>query len=85
MEHIRYRTGLLLERRPNVFGFAHLTFQEYLAALGIYGGNGLHIHPNQLVEEHDDSRWKKVIPLYCGLATTSTIRNLIERMRGPHP
>ena len=31
LEHIRYRTGLLLERRPGVYAFAHLTFQEYLA------------------------------------------------------
>lgn len=26
LEHIRYRSGLLLERRPNTFAFAHLTF-----------------------------------------------------------
>ena len=32
LTHIRYRTGLLLERRPEVFAFAHLTFQEYLTA-----------------------------------------------------
>ncbi len=25
-EHIRYRTGILLERRPGIFAFAHLTF-----------------------------------------------------------
>ncbi len=25
LEHIRYRTGLLLERRPGIFAFAHLT------------------------------------------------------------
>jgi hypothetical protein len=30
LENIRYRTGLLIERRPKVFAFAHLTFQEYL-------------------------------------------------------
>lgn len=26
LQHVRYRTGLLLERRPGVFAFAHLTF-----------------------------------------------------------
>ncbi|NER38116.1 MAG: NACHT domain-containing protein [Oscillatoria sp. SIO1A7] len=78
LEHIRYRTGLLLERRPNVFGFAHLTFQEYLAARAIHEGNGLGINASQLAPEHDDGRWKEVIALYCGLATTPTVRDLIE-------
>jgi NACHT domain len=80
LEHIRYRTGLLLERRPNVFGFAHLTFQEYLAARGIHEGNRLGIDANQLVGEHDDGRWKEVIALYCGQATTPAVRNLIEQL-----
>ena len=31
LDYMRYRTGLLIEQRPGVFGFAHLTFQEYLA------------------------------------------------------
>lgn len=80
LEHIRYRTGLLLERRPNVFGFAHLTFQEYLAARAIHEGNRLSIDTNQLVREHDNGRWKEVIALYCGLATTPAVRNLIEKL-----
>ena len=78
LEHIRYRTGLLLERRPNVFGFAHLTFQEYLAARAIHEGNKLDITPQQLVTEHDDSRWREVIVLYAGVTTTPAVRELIE-------
>jgi NACHT domain len=80
LEHIRYRTGLLLERRPNVFGFAHLTFQEYLAARAIHEGNRQGIDANQLVREHDDGRWKEVIALYCGQATTPVVRELIENL-----
>ena len=52
LEHIRYRSGLLLERRPFVFAFAHLTFQEYLAAVAIHEGN------------HRRHRWSAVD---CGL------------------
>ncbi|NES00856.1 MAG: hypothetical protein F6J86_44985, partial [Symploca sp. SIO1B1] len=80
LEHIRYRTGLLLERRSNVFGFAHLTFQEYLAARAIHEGNRLEIKPTQLVQEHDDGRWKEVIALYSGLAITPAVRDLIEQL-----
>ncbi|MDJ0901412.1 MAG: NACHT domain-containing protein [Xenococcus sp. MO_188.B8] len=78
LEHIRYRTGLLLERRPNIFGFAHLTFQEYLAARAIHEGNRLNITAKQLATEHNDSRWKEVIALYSGVATTPAVRELIE-------
>ena len=78
LEHIRYRTGLLLERRPNIFGFAHLTFQEYLAARAIHEGNKLNITAKQLATEHNDSRWKEVMALYSGVATTPAVRELIE-------
>lgn len=83
LEHIRYRTGLLLERRPGVFAFAHLTFQEYLAASAVHEGNRLSIDATYLVGEYADGRWKEVIALYCGLAPASsayeTIRGLIEQ------
>lgn len=58
LEHVRYRTGLLLERRPHVFAFAHLTFQEYLAARAVHEGNKLDIDAPRLVREHDDGRWQ---------------------------
>ena len=78
LEHIRYRTGLLLERRHGVFGFAHLTFQEYLAACAVHEGNRLDIDAERLVREHDDGRWSEVIALYCGLATLPAARSTIE-------
>jgi len=80
LEHIRYRTGLLLERRPGVFGFAHLTFQEYLAARAIHEGNRLAVGVERLVKEHDDGRWSEVIALYCGLAPSPAARTMIERL-----
>lgn len=69
LEHIRYRAGLLVERRPEVFAFAHLTFQEYLAAQAIHEGNHLGLNAEHLVNGHDDPRWQEVIALYCGLST----------------
>jgi hypothetical protein len=80
LEYIRYRTGLLLERRPNIFGFAHLTFQEYLAARAVYEGNRLSVDTDQLVQEHTDGRWKEVIALYCGLAPLPVSKSLIEQL-----
>jgi NACHT domain-containing protein/NACHT conflict system protein len=78
LEHIRYRTGLLLERRSGIFAFAHLTFQEYLAASAINEGNRLGIDGEQLAREHDSGRWNEVIALYCGLAPAPTVRQMIE-------
>ncbi|MCH7736588.1 MAG: NACHT domain-containing protein [Chloroflexi bacterium] len=78
LEHVRYRTGLLLERRPGTYAFAHLTFQEYLAALAVHEGNRLNIAADRLVEEHADGRWREVIALYCGLATINSTRKVLE-------
>jgi NACHT domain len=82
LEHIRYRTGLLLERRPGIFAFAHLTFQEYLAAQAVHEGNRLGIDVQRLVAENSDGRWNEVIALYCGIAPTPRARDMIERLHG---
>jgi predicted NACHT family NTPase len=78
LEHIRYHTGLLLERRPGGFAFAHLTFQEYLAARAIHEGNRHGIDTERLIWDHNDGRWQEVIALYCGQAPTPAARRVIE-------
>jgi NACHT domain-containing protein len=78
LEHIRYRTGLLIERRAGVFAFAHLTFQEYLAARAIYEGNNLKIDAHRLAQEHSDGRWNEVIAIYCGLASPKAAQEMIK-------
>lgn len=80
LKHIRYRTGLLLERRPGIFAFAHLTFQEYLTARAVYEGNLAGINVGQLIREHNDPRWQEVIALYCGLAPAAAVRPVIEAL-----
>jgi hypothetical protein len=80
LEHIRYRTGLLIERRAGVFAFAHLTFQEYLAAVAVHEGNKSDINAERLAREHNDGRWKEVIALYCGSASTTAARKMIGRL-----
>ena len=80
LEHIRYRTGLLLERRAGVFAFTHLTFQEYLAARAVHEGNRKGITPQHLPGQHADARWQEVMPLYCGLAPAPAAREMIEKL-----
>jgi NACHT domain len=80
IEHIRYRTGLLLERRPGVFAFAHLTFQEYLAALAVLEGNNVGVNAEKLVREHDDGRWREVIALFCGMAPSQVARETLQSL-----
>ena len=79
-EHIRQRTGLLVERRPEILAFAHLTFQEYLAAAAVLEGNLRGVRAEQLAEEHTDTRWSEVIALYCGLAPEALGREMIARL-----
>lgn len=82
LEHIRHRTGLLIERRPGVFAFTHLTFQEYLAAQAIHQGNRRGVATDTLVRGHADPRWREVIPLYSGSGTDAAARAFIEELMG---
>lgn len=83
LEQIRHRAGLLVERRPGIFAFVHLAFQEYLAAKSVYEGNHRGVEIDSLLEHYRDPRWKEVLPLYCGLAPAKfakqALHSLIEQ------
>lgn len=68
---------LLVEREPEEFEFAHLSFQEYLAAVQI-------LQRKQewfLYERLNDDRWKPTILLYVGLIKnpTALIQEAMQR------
>lgn len=63
------RTGLLVERGDQLYSFAHLTFQEYLAAVdikkrtGVKGVEGIW----EAIEPHlHDPHWREVLLLLMG-------------------
>lgn len=65
----RGRTGLLVERGEGVFGFPHLTFQEYLAACDIenrciYGGADAIW--DAIKDRLHDPHWREVLLLLLG-------------------
>ncbi len=80
LAHARQRAGLLVERRAGVFAFAHLTFQEYLAALAVYEGNDRGVSIEGVVGECRDGRWAEVIPLLCGIVRTPRARQILDAL-----
>lgn len=57
---IRDRTGVLLEISPRTFSFAHLLFQEYLAAEECARSKNSY---DILLSKTEDPRWKEIIPM----------------------
>ena len=76
-------SGLIIERESGSYSFAHLTFQEYLAAARIRDLGEI----KELLTRADDTWWREVILLYCASAdagpvveaclTTDTARSLL--------
>ena len=59
--------GLLVEKEPGQYEFAHQTFQEYLAALYIKEQG----QQARLLENLNNDRWQEVICFYAALGDTS--------------
>jgi hypothetical protein len=76
LDEIQERSGLLIERAPDVFAFSHLTFQEYLAARQIArASQGL-----LLFDYITDDQWQEVVLLYNGMQdATSFVLKLLDR------
>src|SRR5579859_3020780 len=62
-------SGLLLENENGLYRFAHLTFQEYLAATYIQKKQLV----NTLIKYIDNSWWHETIRLYCAMADATPI------------
>jgi formylglycine-generating enzyme required for sulfatase activity/membrane protein implicated in regulation of membrane protease activity len=72
LEDVREYAGLLLERGPGEYGFIHLTFEEYLAAVAIALEGQCDIQPivNELSAHVGDPAWREVALLavsYLGI------------------
>ena len=65
---VREYAGLLLERGAGQYGFIHLTFQEYLAAVAIALRGQREIKPvvEALAAHVDDDNWREVMLLSIG-------------------
>ena len=69
LQLVEHTSGLLLERESGIYSFAHLTFQEYLAAA--------HIHSEALeqtlVTQVRTTWWHETIRLYCAQGDATLI------------
>ncbi|MDP6359795.1 MAG: NACHT domain-containing protein, partial [Planctomycetota bacterium] len=81
LDDVRTHTGLLLERGQGAYGFIHLTFQEYLAAVHVYlEGQGRPSEAVKILYEHlGDDNWHEVSLLAIGEVA---INNKQERVAG---
>jgi len=65
LEEVRARSGLLVERGLGIYGFSHLTFQEYLTASTLSDRG--EVGREELLEHRRDPWWAEVILLYAGM------------------
>src|SRR5262249_53204837 len=69
LQSIENSSGLLLEREQGIYGFAHLTFQEYLTAMYIRE-NALE---QMLTTQVESSWWHETMRLYCAQADATSV------------
>jgi len=72
---INERSGLLIERGVGIYGFAHLTFQEYLTARAIADREDALAYT---LERLADPWWREVILLEAGYLSTQGKRRVSE-------
>ena len=75
---VKKDVGILAERSEQLYGFLHLTFQEYLAALNLIKNRDQAV--DAIIDRLDDPRWREPILLALGYIGTS--RKWGPRARG---
>ena len=79
LKTVEKSSGLLLEREAGTYSFAHLTFQEYLAANHLLEMR----NPEPLFSHLEDSWWHEVILLYAAQSdATPIIQACLDRHDG---
>ncbi len=68
LEEVRQHAGLLLERGPGQYGFIHLTFEEYLAAVALAQQGQESVDPvvGTILQHVAEPAWREVIVLAVG-------------------
>ncbi|MDJ0717319.1 MAG: NACHT domain-containing protein [Prochloraceae cyanobacterium] len=80
LANIRDRSGLLIERRPGIYAFSHLNFQEYFAALAINEGDYKDLDRMFLFSQRSKSQWSEVIILYAGITAKDSVEMLLKEL-----
>ncbi|MDB9439054.1 tetratricopeptide repeat protein [Dolichospermum lemmermannii CS-548] len=82
LRKVRETTGLFVERAPGVYGFMHLTFEEYFAARYIADNDQSKIQ--ELIQQHlHEPRWNEPILLslgYYGIHSPGQVKKLIDQL-----
>ena len=82
LKMIENSSGLLIEREAGVYSFAHLTFQEYLAAVHVLDQK----LEKELLEWVEDSWWHETIRLFAAQGdATNIIKACLSRKRPSVP
>ena len=76
---IESTNGLLVEREAGLYGFAHLTFQEYLAAVHVCDQK----LENELVQQVQDSWWYETIRLYAAQSDATNVVKACLSLKQP--
>ncbi len=75
VRHLEEGTGLLVEQRPGVFAFFHLSLMEYLAARGMEKAED---PVETIARRYGDATWREVCLLAVG--SNATDRSFLDRL-----